>query len=230
MLTPEDKTWLEGAYPGLAVAVDRVDGRMQFRAGYNAAANLFLVCAPGAADAGYLVLDCEFGIRIERPEPTAYSALPRLYVDGIGSNPRRHIDRGGAACLCSPLEESEFLIPEFLFKPYFESLVVPFLYGQAYFSLHERWPWSEYSHSVTGLLESYTGSRSAREVKTCAALLQRFPTEWRRIRAALLQRTPIKRNLPCFCKKRGRIGGCHPAAMRGLQRLRIDIVDFGIRI
>jgi hypothetical protein len=230
MLTPEDEAWLERAHPGLAATSNRVDGRIRFRAGYSAAANLFLIGEPSTTGAGYTVLDCEFAIRIEDRKPSAYSALPTLKVGGIGPNPRRHIDSDGSACLCSPLEEAEFLTPQFLFRPYFERLVVPFLFGQAYFSLHQRWPWSEYSHSAAGLLESYASSRGANETKNCIALLQRFPAEWRRIRAMLIQRPYIKRSAPCFCRRRGRIGKCHPAAMDGLQRLRIEITRLGIRI
>jgi hypothetical protein len=196
----------------------------------QASAKLFLICEPDTTEAGYAVLDCEFAIRIEESKPTSYSALPTLYVEDIEPNPRRHINSDRSACLCSPLEESEFLMPQFFFQSYFERLVVPFLYGQAYFSLYQRWPWSEYSHSVVGLLESYAISRGAEKTKTCLALLKRFPKEWRRIRAALLQRAIIKRSAPCFCKKRGQIARCHPAAMEGLQRLRNDIIEFGIRI
>ena len=131
---------------------------------------------------GYAVLDFEFAIRIEERKPTAYSALPTLFVGGLEPNPQRHISRDSSACLCSPLEESEFLLPQFFFRSYFEKLVVPFLYGQAYFSLHQRWPWSEYSHSAVGLLESYATSHGAEKIETCLALLKRFPTHWWRIR------------------------------------------------
>ena len=230
MLTPEDKAWLESAYPGLIAADEGVDGRIIFRAGYSSVANLFLIGEPNTTQADYAVLDCDFAIRIEERKLSAYSALPTLYVDGLEPSPQRHISRDRSACLCSPLEESEFLTPQFFFRPYFEKLVVPFLYGQAYFSLHKRWPWSEYSHSAVGLLESYATSHGAEKTEACLALLKRFPTEWRRIRAALLQRACIKRSTPCFCKRRAQIGRCHPAAMYGLQRLRTKIIESGIRI
>lgn len=230
MLAPEDRPWLERAYPGLTAVGDAVDGRTRFQAGYSAAANLFLIGEPDTTQVGYAVLDFEFAIRIEERKPTAYSALPTLFVGGLEPNPQRHISRDSSACLCSPLEESEFLLPQFFFRSYFEKLVVPFLYGQAYFSLHQRWPWSEYSHSAVGLLESYATSHGAEKIETCLALLKRFPTHWWRIRAALLQRANVKRTTPCFCGRRGQIGRCHPAAMDGLQRLRVEIIEFGIRI
>lgn len=154
MLTEQDKDWIESAYPGLLLNDKGVAGEVRFRAAYNRKANLFVIGEPDRTETDYIVLDCDFDIRIEGREVATFSALPALYVEGFEHNPKRHIDRDGSACLCSPFEEREFLSPQFSFRPYFQKLVIPFLYGQAFLSLHQRWPWSEYSHSAAGLLES----------------------------------------------------------------------------
>jgi hypothetical protein len=230
MLTPEDKAWLESAYPGLIADGDRVAGEIRFWAAYNAAENLFLIGEPDITQAGYLVLDCEFAIRIEERKELVYSALPALYLKGAEPNSDRHVSYDKSACLCSPLEEAEFLTPRFLFRPYFEKLVIPFLYSQAYFSLYTQWPWPEYAHSAAGILESYAGFHGKGGITNCLRLLQLCHREWPSIRSALLQEKYVKGHTRCFCQRKDHIRRCHPAALRGIQRLRIEIIEFGIQI
>jgi hypothetical protein len=80
----------------------------------------------------------------------------------------------GTACLCSPLEEDEFLIPDFNFQAYPERLVFPFLYGQLLFSTSNRWPWADYSHSVVGLFESYARFPDRAKAEALLHTLTRF--------------------------------------------------------
>jgi hypothetical protein len=49
-----------------------------------------------------------------------------------------------------PLEEDDFLDPEFQFRLFLERLVIPFLYGQAFYSANGRWPWIEYDNGELG--------------------------------------------------------------------------------
>jgi hypothetical protein len=230
MLTAEDKVWLQGAHPGLTLNGDGVVGKVRFRAAYNAAINLFLIGEPDTTEAGYTILDCDFPIRIAEREELVYSALPALYIEGADPNLDRHISYDKSACLCSPLEEAEFLAPQFPFRPYFEKLVLPFLYGQAYFSLHGRWPWPEYAHSVVGILESYSKYPGADKVRACLDVLMKCKIDWPAVQSALSQRDYVKGHTPCFCKKKDQIRRCHPGALQGIQRLRREIIELGIQI
>jgi hypothetical protein len=135
----------------------------------------------------------------------------------------RHFGADKSACLCSSLEEDEFLTPELQFRLVLEKLVIPFLYGQLFYSLNQRWPWSEYAHYVTGLLESYGKYPDPTKIENLVQMLMRCQDVWPAIRAALRQKNYIKGHTPCFCSKKDQMRRCHPNALRGIQQLQCDI-------
>ena len=98
--------------------------------------------------------------------------------------------------------------------------MIPFLYGQSFYSEHRRWPWKEYAHNATGLLESFDDSNinGEDEVQSFVYLLAGDRDAWPQIRAAL-QRDVVKGHTACFCPKRDHIRRCHPKALDGLRRL-----------
>src|ERR1700727_2238404 len=61
----------------------------------------------------------------------------------------RAIDPSGALTLSGAFQIRAFL----------EQLVIPFLYGQVFYSSKNRWPWAEYAHGATGILEAYSKTR-----------------------------------------------------------------------
>src|SRR5581483_6084708 len=129
----------------------------------------------------------------------------------------------GIACLCSPLIEEEFFDGEQLrFRVFFEQLVLPFLYGQEYYSRKGKWPWDEYSHGATGLLESVAdGTFRGDEISRILELLA-GDSSWPKIRRVLSQHT-VGGTGPCFCKNGRPLWKCHPRAFEGLRRLHSDI-------
>jgi hypothetical protein len=111
----------------------------------------------------------------------------------------------------------------FAFVPFFEQLVIPFLYGQEFYSLNGRWPWAEYAHGATGLLEAYAGLAHPSKAEECFRRILLETSETRRIRAVVQQLSEVKDQTLCFCPRRGHMHCCHPMALQGLRQLRRDL-------
>ena len=231
VLTDKDKQWLLQTHPLLIPKSADVAGNIRLRAAYDRGSNRFVLLSEGDdGPHGALVLDINFNIRIAERTKEAASALPALHIEGVVPTPSRHFNQADhSACLCSPFEEREFLVPNFSFKRYLEELVIPFLYGQKYYSLHDRWPWREYSHGVTGLLQSYARCSDQIDIQQCLAIL-RAQKDWPRIRSALQQRSFIKGVMTCFCSARRQIRVCHPDAWHGIELLRRKVRALRIKL
>jgi hypothetical protein len=231
MLKRDDEEWLRSRYPALMPAGDAVTGTIDFRASYDVQANRFLILGDQVPDpAGGIALSGSFRIRIEERIDKSISQLPALYVEGVELVVDRHFNQGDkSACLCSPLEEQEFLEPEFQFTAFLERLVIPFLYGQRFYSAEGRWPWAEYAHGATGILEAYSKILEGNRAEECLRQLRR-DVNWPKIRSALQQRPHTKGHTPCFCAKMDQIRRCHPGALEGVRRLQHDLQVLGIPV
>jgi hypothetical protein len=212
MLQESDSEWLRVSYPNLIRNGDGIAGAVEFRAGYRSEGNQFSILGEDAGDGGdAVVLTANFNIRIEERGDKSTSQLPALFVNGVEPTPERHFNqKDKSACLCSPLEEGEFLQPEFNFRLFLEQLVIPFLYGQAFYSSRGRWPWPEYAHGATGILESYSRVHDPATAPACLRLLKQNGS-WLRIRSALEQKPYVKGHTR------------HPQALDGLLQLQRDL-------
>ncbi len=230
MLTEKDKTWLSDKFPDLKVSADGVFGSIGFTATYNKEIGKFLRIGDDTNDTvGGIRLSGNFTIRIRQRTDLSNSSLPILEVGEVDPIPDRHFsqtDKG--ACLCSPLEEDRFLLPRFEFEQYMEKLVVPFLYGQLFFNLEGRWPWSEYAHGAVGLLESYSKNPTHSKAKECLHKLSRDLKAWREIKPILLRRSYVKGHTSCFCIKADPMRRCHSDALEGIRLLQETINKYGI--
>jgi hypothetical protein len=179
---------------------------------------------------GAVTLSGAFEVRIEERTDKSISRLPALYVQGVDPSSDRHFSqRDKSACLCSPFDEDEFLQPEFRFAAFLEQLVIPFLYGQLYYSSRSRWPWTEYAHGATGILEAYSKISDQQRAEECLRQLAQ-DASWPRIRVALRQKPYLKGHTPCFCTKMDQIRRCHPGALEGALRLQKDLTARGIPV
>ena len=177
-----------------------------------------------------MILSGTFKVRIEPRADRSTSRLPALYANEIGPAANRHFNSvDKSACLCSPLEEDEFLQPELQFRVFLEQLVIPFLYGQVYFSSYDRWPWPEYAHGAAGVLEAYAKIRDQNHAEECLRLLSQ-DSQWPMIRSALRQKPYIKGHGPCFCSSGDKFRRCHSAALKGALQLQRDLNALGIVI
>lgn len=220
MLKERDEEWLRTAHPALAPAGHAIEGTIRFRASYHQQNNHFLILADGdSGPSDAVTLSSTFQIRIEERADTTDSRLPALFVHGIDPTPERHFNqRDKSACLCSPFDEDEFLEPEFQFRPYLEQLVIPFLYGQAFCASNGRWPWPEYAHGATGILEAYSKIGDSGRAQQCLEKLAQDKS-WSQIQLALRQKPYIKGHTPCFCLSKDHIRRCHPKALEGARHL-----------
>ena len=231
MLRERDEQWLRDTHPALVQVGPVVAGTIEFTASYNERGNIFVIHGNGVAGQEAAVpVSGSFQIRIEERTDKSTSRLPALYVQGLELTADRHFNqRDKSACLCSPFDEDEFLQPELQFKPFLEQLVIPFLYGQVFYSSHGHWPWTEYAHGATGILEAYSKIRDRNRAEECLRLLVQ-DTHWPRIQSALRQSPYTKGHTPCFCAKMDQIRRCHPGALKGALRLQQDLRAFGIPI
>ena len=231
MLTDRDKEWLREKRPKLEYADERVSGIIEFEATYNAENGWFLIIDDGIVDeVGGERLHGQFDIDIRERTKTYYSKLPTVHCRNVTPTAERHFNQSDqSACLCSPLEEKKYLYPQFSFQVFLDRLVIPFLYGQLFYSQHQRWPWPEYEHGAIGLLESYLDLADPKNAKSCLEYLERDP-DWRDVRVALARRTPLKGHTPCFCGKNEKIRNCHPRAWKGIRQLRADLTAQSIPI
>lgn len=231
MVEENDRDWLRRRFPGLTANSERVWGSLRVEATYNAQIGRFLALGTGVENTvGGIVLSGDFPIEIRQRTDRTLSRLPALRVKHVELIPERHFSQTDkTACLCSPLEEGEFLIPEFQFRKYFEELIIPFLYGQLFYSEHGYWPWTEYAHGATGILESYARVGDPSKAKDCIEKLA-CDSNWHDIRAILAQRTRINGHARCFCANKSFMRRCHPAALRGLRMLRNDASKQGLSL
>lgn len=231
MLRDIDEQWLRENHPGLIHTGDAVAGTIEFKASYDQQNNRFLILSQGGADEiEGLTLSGAYQIRIEERSDKSVSRLPALHVRGVDQTSDRHFSQiDKSACLCSPFDEDEFLQPEFQFKPFLERLVIPFLYGQTFYSSKGHWPWTEYAHGATGVLEAYSKIAGENRLEECLRQLAR-DANWPRIRSALRQKPYVKGHTLCFCTKMDHIRRCHPDALEGALRLQRDLRARGIPV
>jgi hypothetical protein len=192
--------------------------------------NLFVLLDDAAiGEVRGTVLSPSFDIRIEERTKTVNSELPAVFIKDVEPTVDRHFcqqDKSG--CLCSPFLEREFLLPQFSFKRFIEELVVPFLYGQAFYTIEQRWPWDELAHGAMGILESYKESQDRQTIERCLEFLKRESKIWRAVLLVLRHGAHLKGNMKCFCGRGTRITDCHPKALKGASSLRRDIRALGL--
>jgi len=231
MLNEGDERWLRNNYPALITAGDMVAGTIEFKASYNSQSNRFVILGgQPSEEVGGQVLSGAFQIRIQERTDKSTSQLLALFVEGIDPIPERHFSqRDNSACLCSPFDEREFLQPELQFRAFLEQLVIPFLYGQVFYSSEGHWPWAEYAHGAAGILEAYSKIDDQDRAEECIRQLAQ-DTNWPRIRLALRQQPYIKGHTPCFCTRKDQIRRCHPCALAGALRLQKHLRALGIPI
>lgn len=234
MLNNEDIKWLALNYPDLQVIGGVLSGTIRFSATYNDQSNSFLILNQTVDNTlGGIPLSGVFRIKIQERVDKSLSSLPALFVEGVDPIPDRHFGKQDhSACLCSPFEEDDFLQPQFDFRKYFEQLVIPFLYGQQFYSYHKRWPWFDYAHGATGLLQSYgrIAQVSSGQLTGYLKKLAHDRDAWPKIKSALMQKSEVKGHSYCFCIKGDKIRRCHPDALPGIQKLRQDIKNMKIDI
>lgn len=226
-----DNQWIVQKYPGLAITDEGISGVVEFTATYNKETNSFLILDKETVDIiGGTKLSGRYKILIQDKGKRTFSNLPAVYVDDLEPIMDRHFNQTDkSGCLCSPLEENKFLNPKFQFITFFEQLVIPFLYGQEFYTREKHWPWVDYAHGTTGLLESYFRLAKPNMAQDCVEKLSNC-TDWPRVKSILSQKAEIKGHTFCFCSSRDQIRRCHHDAWQGIRLLRKHIKDLKLTI
>lgn len=233
MLKEKDKKWLTERYPNLLVeSNDKVVGEVSFTATHNKESGRFLEIESDTIDGvGGLRLSGTFQITITARTITPHSRLPALTISGVETIADRHINQSDfSACLCNPLEEDEYLEPQFNFQRYFKELVVPFLYGQVYYSQEGHWPWFDYAHGGLGTIEAFSKNPTPAKAEECIQRISREVQLWKIIKPLLLQGGEIKGHTLCPCVKHDHLRRCHPVALEGLRLLRKTVKEHLIQL
>lgn len=223
LLSGRDEPSLSSLYPGLALVDGTVTGVIAFRARYEREEDRFVVLKQGDSEPDNAVtLSGSFEIRIEERSDNSVFRLPALFVPHVEPIPDRHFGTDKTACLCSPFEEDDFLNPEFRLNSFLEQLVIPFLYGQVFYTAQGHWPWAEYAHYETGILEAYSKLQDQSKAEQCLRMLSRYRS-WPALRSALVHKPFFPGHMPCFCGERKPIRRCHRQALEGALRLQRDV-------
>lgn len=232
MLSDEDAKWLQENYPALKIEDEKISGTIEFTATYNPEKNRFLVIKDDVRDGvGGLRLSGSFPVTITKRAETPYSKLPAVHIDGIDSVPSRHFNQyDKSACLGSPFEEQVFLEPTFNFQKFLEELVVPFLYGQVYFTEHGSWPWFDYEHGGVGLLQSVCKVQREFDQSLSNELLAYLKQDvrWPLFKDILMLPRPSKR--ACPCGSGNKLRDCHTDVVDGLNQLKISVKEHNLEI
>jgi len=231
MLSREDSVWLAREYPELTAAPHEVKGLLKFTGAYHEESGRFFILndEPAPVEIG-TVLSGAFEIKIRGQLDFEATSLPKVFVAGVPHTLDNHFYQDDlSACLCSPLQHQDFLVPEFRFRRFFNELVLPFLYGQVFLPAHGKWPWEEFAHGVTGILEAYASSNGRGTTQRCVGFLAQDHS-WPLIKSNLLQRSEVDFNLRCFCRSGQIIGSCHPKALRGARLLQNDLRSWPVAL
>lgn len=233
MLTENNKEWLTRCYPELSIeSDDRVVGDVALTATYNTVSGRFLEIGSETVDGvGGLQLSGKFRITITARTVTPHSRLPALTIEGLDMIPGRHFNQSDlSACMCNPIEEDEYLEPQFDFQRYFKELVIPFLYGQLYYSQEGHWPWFDYAHGGLGTIEAFSKNPTSAKAEECIQRISQEVQLWKTIKPLLLQKDDIKGHILCPCPKHDHLRRCHPVGLEGLRLLRRAIRRYSIQL
>ncbi len=235
LLTAIDLLWLRENYPNLIPNDDLTEltGEIEFAATYNPESDQFLILSQGVENSiGGIEIREAYTVTIRQRKPDEYitSKFPAVIIEKNQVNriPDRHFNLDMSACICGPVEEAMYLKNRFDFPRFLQRLIIPFLYGQAYYEQFDRWPWPEYAHGATGILESYFLGEEPAFASICLRRLEQ-DSNWPRIKALLLQKS-IKGHTPCTCGSTDFTRRCHPDAWQGLQQLQKDLREQKIKI
>jgi len=235
MLTDSDLDWLKRYCPNLKPSSDRMEikGVLNFIGAYNRDLDKFQILSSENENIqGGIVLQGSYKVMIKerkKDDPTGLK-LPGLFLEEgqIEFSSDRHFNVDKSACFCGPIEEEHYLEEGFHLQTFLQQLIIPFLYEQLYYDSHDKeWPWGEYGHGITGVLESYFKTGDLRFIESTLTKLKRDGKQWPFVRRLLLHKNYVKGHINCFCGSGDFIRRCHPEALQGINKLRNDILKIG---
>jgi hypothetical protein len=230
MWSAEDLAWLTEHYPGLKPIDDgNLEGSLSFQALYlDGQIHVRPSAEFIAAHSGKATYLCDtYKIRVV---PTPDGICPSVYeiggrIEAVAKRKDKQIidlhvyPQVGALCLASSMQLGRAFAKKFSLQVFLDEFVVPFLFAQSHYALHDEWLWGELSHGYIGLLE-WLGRRDSygdRDiVGTYYALMKSDDRE--RAHALLAQR--CRGHKPCPCGSGRKARDCCPELISAISRLR----------
>lgn len=218
-LNEQDRVWLAERYPNLKISDSNsaiISGVLQFDMIYEPLNER---------------IQDQYVIEIEMsPGPT--SSLPKVKETAtrIPKTADRHINPNDEiCCLCSSFLEEKWFPDGFKIDIFFETVLIPYFFGQTYFEKYQKWPWGEYSHGLMGLLESYLEIQGPIDRKILERVIGvlRNQKEWPVCLEYLKKKGYIKGHWGCAHDLGKIFRFCHPIALRGLCKIKHDIQNIG---
>jgi len=128
-----------------------------------------------------------------------------------------HVYRDQSVCFAAPQKIAGEWASGITVACYIWRYVLPFLYEQAFFDRHGRWPWGELAHGALGLVEWLGRERNPTNGDVMRTILfLRSSSEEAR---ALIQ-TRARRHHMCPCGSKKRLRDCHPDLKPGIDIIR----------
>jgi hypothetical protein len=123
---------------------------------------------------------------------------PTAQETGGRIGPAYHKREGGLLCLGAPTELRIRLVTSPTLLAFVERVLIPYLFGHSYYTVHGKMPFGELEHGTAGLLQHFAGLFGVAD----RAAARGF------VRAASLRRR-VANKMPCPCGSRRRLGRCH---------------------
>lgn len=244
VISDNEKDWLQANYPEMVFVYEADDltivGRLSFDMVFQGLGKPYIINPDSGSEYSGTRIQDTYQVKIAL-RSCEYSNLPQVYEIGSRIEMLRqalglrladfHINENGAACLCIKTEEEEKLPNGFNLQDFIYRLVIPFFFAQSYVEKYGTWPWGQYSHGDLGLLEWFANQDQMTEegIGRFLEMLQKNP-RWNNVRTEIWKRGGIKGHHRCICGNKSPYRRCHPNVLRGLWKLRQDVVRFSLQI
>ena len=118
-----------------------------------------------------------------------------------------HVYLDHSACFAAPQQIEAEWFAGMTPSEFTWNYALPFLYEQAFFDRHERWPWGELAHGSLGLLEWLGRNPKPTNGDVLRTILY-LESAGKDARKLITRRA--RRHHPCPCGNGKRLGKCHP--------------------
>lgn len=230
MWSDKDKAWLTEFYPGLKpTGADTLEGSLSLQMLHLDGAHYIRPTSDFvAASSGKGIYLCDtYQIKVEFHTnlacPLVYETAGRIAAiaarDGKITADLHIYNDTGALCLASAMELERAFQDGFSLPTFIDEFVVPYLFAQSYYAMHEVWPWGELSHGYKGLLQ-WLGRLNDYGDEDIMATYRTLMAQQDAGQAKELLQKRCRGHEPCPCGSGSKTRDCCPDLKYALARLR----------
>jgi|CXWL01.1.fsa_nt_gi hypothetical protein len=232
-LSVDERKWLSARFPGLHInETDKlsISGDLTVDMFYDETLDNGYVIFPdeNVRSSDYYIHDV-YQIRANYDDalfiPEVYETSGRIKTFAQRRNillPDLHVNNWGNLCLCPKSLERVKLSDPHTIQDFFTLLVIPFFYSQSFFEKFNRWPWKDYSHGDTGILECYADyiMKVHDKTKFVENTINSLNSGNQKI---LRSADQITRQSLCFCGSGKKFRKCHHEAWEAVKGLKREL-------